>query len=50
MPRNAMATVELRSVPSVLLALDKLSAEIKKAPTLEVLEALAKEAELFQRR
>lgn len=50
MPRNAITTVELRSVPSVLLALDKLAAEIKRAPTLVVLEALAKEAESFQRR
>jgi N6-adenosine-specific RNA methylase IME4 len=49
MPR-AIATVELRNVPMVLKALDILAVEIRKAPTLEVLAALAKEAAVFQRR
>ncbi len=50
MPRKDLVTVELRNVPMVLKELDRLAVEIKKAPTFEVLEALAKDAAAFQRR
>lgn len=48
--RSALVKVELRNVPAVIQELEKLALEIKKAPTFEVLEALAKDAAAFQRR